>query len=113
MIPHDGRNYNYAPVNYIQTPYKRTNLFAEGHFDLTDNIRFNAELRGNLRESRQELAPLPIHRGDPFYNGTFKGTPYKGVSENNYYLRQAVDNYNAANPMLPLIYEPVIQPVVA
>ena len=41
MQEHDGRSYNYAPVNYLQTPYERTNIFAEGHFDLTDNIRFN------------------------------------------------------------------------
>ena len=63
MIPHDGRNYNYAPVNYIQTPYNRTNLFSEAHFDITDNIRFNSEIRGNFRESRQELAPLPYTGG--------------------------------------------------
>jgi outer membrane receptor protein involved in Fe transport len=107
MIPHDGRNYNYAPVNYLQTPYKRTNLFSEGHFDITDNIRFNAEIRANFRESRQELAPLPYTPGDPFYNGTFNGTQYSGISEDNYYLRQAVDNYNAANGT-SLIYEPII-----
>jgi iron complex outermembrane receptor protein len=112
MIPHDGRNYNYAPVNYIQTPYERTNLFAEAHFDLTDNIRFNAEVRGNFRESRQELAPLPYTPGDPFYNGfytdpdTGETTAYSGISEDNYYLRQAIDNYNAANGT-SLRYEPV------
>jgi outer membrane receptor protein involved in Fe transport len=106
MIPHDGRNYNYAPVNYMQTPYKRTNLFAEGHFDVTDSIRFNAEVRGNFRESRQELAPLPYTPGDPFYNGNFNGTPYSGISQDNYYLRQAVDRYNAANGT-SLIYEPI------
>ena len=112
MIPHDGRNYNYAPVNYLQTPYERSNLFAEAHFDLTDNIRFNTEIRGNFRESRQELAPLPYTPGDPFYNGfytdpdTGETTAYTGISEDNYYLRQAIDNYNAANGT-SLRYEPV------
>lgn len=108
--PYDGRTYNYAPVNYIQTPYERTNLFAEGHFDLTDNIRFSAEIRGNSRKSEQFLAPLPFTGGDPMYEGNFNGTPYEGVSEDNYYLRQAVDTYNAANPATPLAYEPLVTP---
>lgn len=112
IIPHDGRNYNYAPVNYIQTPYERTNMFAEGHFDLTENVRFNAEIRGNLRTSEQYLAPLPFTGGDPMHNGIFMGTPYTGVSENNYYLRQAVDLYNAtpAGIATPLVYEPLVTP---
>ncbi len=114
--PHDGRTYNYAPVNYIQTPYERTNLFAEGHFDLTDNVRFNAEIRGNLRTSAQELAPLPFTGGDPMYEGVFVNpttgvaTPYTGVSENNYYLRRAVDAFNATGPAVPLAYEPLVTP---
>ncbi|MEQ9562182.1 MAG: TonB-dependent receptor, partial [Woeseiaceae bacterium] len=99
--------YNYAPVNYIQTPYQRTNVFAEAHFDLSDTVRFNTSVRGNFRESSQELAPLPYTPGDPFYNGIFNGTPYSGISEDNYYLRQAVDTYNATNPAVPLVYEPV------
>jgi iron complex outermembrane receptor protein len=74
MEPHDGRTYNYAPVNYMQTPYKRTNVFSEGHFDLTDSVRFNFEARGNFRESAQELAPNPYNSPtDPAYNGTFEG----------------------------------------
>lgn len=109
LIPHDGRNYNYAPVNYLQTPFKRTNLFAEGHFDVTDNVRFNAEFRGNFRESAQELAPTPIFTdvGDPAFDGFFGGVPFHGISEQNYYLRQAIDNYNAANgtslPYVPAV----------
>ena len=107
--------YNYAPVNYIQTPYERTNLFAETNFDLSDSVQFSVGLRGNFRKSKQELAPLPYTGGDPYYNGfyvnpaTGVNTPYEGVSENNYYLRQAVDAYNAANGTA-LIYEPVVQP---
>jgi len=115
MEPHDGRTYNYAPVNYIQTPYKRTNIFAEGHFDITDNIRFNTEIRGNFRESAQQLAPLPFTGGDPMFDGfytrpdTGETIPYTGISPDNYYLRRAVDAYNAANGTA-LIYEPVVTP---
>lgn len=115
MQPHDGRTYNYAPVNYIQTPFKRTNVFAEANFELTDNIRFKTELRGNFRESAQQLAPLPFTGGDPMYDGFYTDPTtgdtisYTGISPDNYYLRRAVDAYNAANGT-SLIYEPVVTP---
>lgn len=112
IVPYDGRTYNYAPVNYIQTPYDRTNLFGEGNFDLTDNIHFNGGFRGNFRQSAQELAPTPYFSiFDPAYDGLFNGVSYSGISEDNYYLRQAVDAYNAANAgsagFTPLTYQPV------
>ncbi|MEP2652304.1 MAG: TonB-dependent receptor [Paraglaciecola sp.] len=115
LEPHDGRTYNYAPVNYLQTPYERTNVFAEAHFELTDTIRFNAEFRGNQRTSAQQLAPLPFTGGDPMYDGfyddpaTGETVAFTGVSQDNYYLRRAVDTYNAANGT-SLIYEPVVNP---
>jgi iron complex outermembrane recepter protein len=77
--------YNYAPVNYIQTPYERLNIFAETNFDLTPSIRFNAALRANYRESAQELAPLPyFSEFDPQYSDS------EVISANNYYLVQAM-----------------------
>ena len=115
MTPGAASSYNYAPVNYVQTPYKRTNLFAEAHFELTENIRFNTAIRGNLRTSEQILAPLPYTGGDPYYNGFFTNpatgetVAYEGISQDNYYLREAVDAYNLANGTA-LTYDPVIQP---
>lgn len=98
-IVHDGRNYNYAPVNYLQTPYQRTNLFAEAHFDVTDNVRFNGEFRANFRESAQELAPTPLFcdNGDPCFPVDPTNPLNTGISGDNFYLRQAVQNFNAAN----------------
>jgi len=121
IVPHDGRNYNYAPVNYVQTPYDKLNLFAEGHFDLNDTTKFNIEVRGGRRESAQELAPQPYNSPtDPAFDGTFDAdgpggadpVAYSGISEQNYYLRRAVDRYNAANGVMlgdpgSLIYEPI------
>jgi len=73
LVAYDGRTYNYAPVNFIQTPYERTNMFAETHFELSENVRFNAEIRGNWRTSAQELAPQPYNSPtDPAYTGTFQ-----------------------------------------
>ena len=102
LVADDGRLYNYAPVNYVQTPYKRTNIFAEANFDISDNVRFSSEVRGNLRTSRQELAPMPYDSGagfDPAYLGVFNGTPYNGISEDNFYLVQATQA--AGLPALP------------
>ncbi len=109
MVPHDGRNYNYAPVNFIQTPFERTNLFSEAHFDITDTIRFNGEFRANWRQSQQKLAPMPYDTRpglDPAHAGTFNGVAYNGISEENYYLRRAVDLYNEVNDA-DLMYEPI------
>jgi outer membrane receptor protein involved in Fe transport len=90
LVPYDGRTYNYAPINYLQTPYTRTNVFAEGGFPVSDAVRFKASFRGNFRESAQELAPLPYDSAtDPNYAGVFAGTPYQGMSEQNFYLAAA------------------------
>ena len=115
MIPHDGRTYNYAPVNYLQTPYKRTNIFAEANYEVTDSIQFKAEFRANQRTSAQQLAPLPFTGGDPMYEGfyddpaTGNTVSFTGVSQDNYYLRRAVDAYNTANGT-SLVYEPLVNP---
>jgi outer membrane receptor protein involved in Fe transport len=55
MTEYDGRTYNYAPVNYMQTPYERLNYFGEGSFDVSSDIQFTAQFRGTQRESDQEL----------------------------------------------------------
>jgi len=117
MSAHDGRTYNYAPINYMQTPYQRTNIFVEGNFDVSDNIRFKGSFRGGERQSDQELAPLPFDDNIyPAWSGTFvtdagTGVPTTyfvdgGVSDQNFYLRQAIDNYNAANGT-SLPYDPL------
>ncbi len=105
---HDGRNYNYAPVNYMQTPYERTNVFATADFELNDSVRFKSEFRGNVRQSAQELAPQPFFSrfGAPAHTGTFEGVSYNGIHQDNFYLRQAVDRFNAETGG-SLVYEPV------
>ncbi len=118
IIPHDGRTYNYAPVNFIQTPYERTNVFVETNFELTDTVRFNAQVRGNFRESKQELAPMPFTGGDPMHDGFFVNpttgvnTAFTGVSQDNYYLVQAITAHNAnpANAANQLAFEPLVNP---
>ncbi len=98
ITPYDGRSYNYAPINYMQTPYERINYFGEGNFDVAEDIQFTASFRGTDRRSDQELAPLPYDSNIyPSFAGSFGGTSYLGVSDENFYVRQIIDNYNAAN----------------
>ena len=92
---YDGRTFNYAPVNYMQTPFKRLNVFAEGKFELNDSTEIYTEIRGNQRTSAQELAPQPYNSPtDPSYNG--------GLSADNYYWNNEYQAFVAANPDLEL-----------
>jgi outer membrane receptor protein involved in Fe transport len=110
LAPWDNRTYNYAPVNYIQTPYKRTNVFLDGKYELTESVEFRANIRANFRQSAQELAPTPLTtETDPGYGVTFGGNQYNGISADNYYLTQAVAAYNATNPDVLI---PVGTPVI-
>lgn len=51
--------FNFAPVNYIQTPQQRFTLTALGNYDITDNI--SAYIEGHYVQSnvKLQLAPTP------------------------------------------------------
>ncbi len=55
--------FNFAPANYFVTPNERTSFYTQGHYDLADNLTFNAELVFNKRNSNQSLASSPIFLG--------------------------------------------------
>ncbi|WP_105255144.1 TonB-dependent receptor domain-containing protein [Pseudoalteromonas sp. T1lg75] len=110
--------YNYAPVNYLQTPYKKLNFFVEGGFELNEDTRMYTETRINKRTSRQELAAVPYDtRYDPAYSGSYEkldadgnpvlddnGNPvmvdFNGVSKDNYYNPFGVDVERSRRRML-------------
>ncbi|MFK5857508.1 MAG: TonB-dependent receptor [Bacteroidota bacterium] len=50
--------YNFAPINFLQTPFKKTNIFFNGHKEFKD-IELFSNFRYNHRESSQQLAPIP------------------------------------------------------
>lgn len=79
-VPND--TYNYAPVNYIQTPYEKLNLFASFDYELTDDITFTSKIRYNDRTSQQFLAPLPYSGGttDPSFADIVPGVAVSGQS---------------------------------
>lgn len=77
--------YNYAPVNFLQTPYKKTNMFFNGKHTLNDNINLYGSFRYNHRTSKQRLAPVPYDTrpgGDP---GFLLDDGSNGISANNVY----------------------------
>lgn len=52
--------YNFSPVNYLQQPAQRLNLFAAGRFQVTDNISAYTRLNYTKRYSNQQLAEVPL-----------------------------------------------------
>lgn len=69
-------NYNFAKDNYLATPQKRSALFAQGSYNLSDNITFKMDALYNERRSAQQLAGFPLSTintglslsGDSYYN---------------------------------------------
>jgi len=66
--------YNFAPVNYEQTPQERYSVTAIGRYDITDSIE--ATLKGNFVNSRitTQLAPTPI--GNRAFRFTLDNNPF-------------------------------------
>lgn len=85
--------YNYSPVNYLQTPFERINVFTEGNFDIADNLRFESAIRLSNRQSVQRLAPMPYDsRFDPGANVfDADGNAAQGISADSYYNPFGVD----------------------
>jgi len=52
--------YNYAPVNYLQTPQQRRAAFAQARYEISSSLAFSADVLFNQRRSAQQLAPADI-----------------------------------------------------
>lgn len=74
-------SYNYAPVNYIQTPFEKSNIFFNGHKNI-NAIKLFTNIRYNHRKSEQLSAPVAYDTNfDPAYpldNGN-NGIPASNV----------------------------------
>jgi iron complex outermembrane receptor protein len=110
LVPYDNRTYNYAPVNYIQTPYERTNVYLDGKFAVTDSVNFSGSIRGNFRQSAQELAPQPYDSAsDPGYAGAYtRIDPVTGLP-----LREFATVNAAGDPIIAYTADQTIGSVVA
>jgi len=50
--------YNFAPINFLQTPFEKTNIFFNGHKEV-NGVEIFTNFRYNHRTSSQQLAPIP------------------------------------------------------
>jgi iron complex outermembrane receptor protein len=53
--------YNFAPINYLETPQQRRGLFAQGRYEFSSAVALNVDALVNQRSSSQQLAP-PVVR---------------------------------------------------
>ena len=76
--------YNYAPINFLQTPFEKTNIFFNGHKDV-NGVEIFTNFRYNHRTSKQRLAPIPYDTngdpGAPVFDSA--GNPAQGISADN------------------------------
>lgn len=56
----NSARYNFSPINYLQQPAQRLNLFASGRFQITDNISAYTRVNYTKRYSNQQLAEVPL-----------------------------------------------------
>ncbi|MCC5854878.1 MAG: TonB-dependent receptor [Idiomarina sp.] len=70
-------SYNYAPVNYLQTPFTRFNGMLSTNIDISPDVTAFADVRFNKRTSAQELAPTPFF--------SIFDTPGLVIPESNFY----------------------------
>lgn len=107
----DGNLFNYAPLNYLQTPQERFLINALGHYDISDNVQFYTELfYANNRINLQLAAdandipepsngPLGVTIANPLFNGalqSFLSTNYDadgdGVADVPAFRRRMSEN---------------------
>ncbi|WP_297803016.1 TonB-dependent receptor [Arenimonas sp. GDDSR-1] len=56
----NSARYNFSPINYLQQPAQRLNMFGAGRFQVTDNISAYARVNYTKRYSNQQLAEVPL-----------------------------------------------------
>ena len=66
--------YNFQPVNYLLTPYKRYSAFANVEQSLGGDIKFSGKFFFNRRQSANQAAPLPLFIGPDSGNSNLLDT---------------------------------------
>ncbi|HQR23434.1 MAG TPA: TonB-dependent receptor [Steroidobacteraceae bacterium] len=83
--------YDYAPVNYLQTPSKREYLWLLGGYDVSDYLSFFVEALVHHRGSEQLLASTPFWSIDPTGGAYIFPDGEPGIPADNYYNPFGVD----------------------
>jgi iron complex outermembrane recepter protein len=66
--------YNFAPINYLLTPFEQTTLFSKVTHAFTDTLNFNLMMLYNNSRTERNLAETPLLFGDllfPPYSSIF------------------------------------------
>jgi iron complex outermembrane receptor protein len=75
LIPPGSEDYyNYAPTNYLLTPYGQTSLFAQISHQVLDSARFQSQMFYGSSKTERQLADTPVLYGDltfPPFNQTY------------------------------------------
>lgn len=91
-------SYNFAPINFLQTPFDKTNVFFNASRDINEKVTVYSSMRYNHRTSSQRLAPLPYDSrfglGAPVTGGV------AGISADNVYNPFGEDIVDARRRMV-------------
>ena len=79
----DSDIFNYAPYQYLQTPYERDSVWLLGTQPLTSTLSLHIEALFNHRTSSQLLAPTPFAAGSDPTPVLADGS--EGIPADNYY----------------------------
>ena len=81
LVDNATDRYNYAPLNYLQTPQQRRAVFAQGRYEFSSSFAFVGDALMTQRRSSQQLAPPAVS-----FNAADIGQPDGfGISADNVY----------------------------
>ncbi len=60
LVPDDGHNYNFNPINYLQTPDTRYAFGAYGHYEIAKQLDFYTRATFAQNEAFNQLAETPV-----------------------------------------------------
>ncbi len=63
LVPYDHHLYNFAPINYLQTPNTHWDFGATGHYEVDPMLDFYTRLTFADNNAASQLAEVPINQG--------------------------------------------------
>lgn len=94
--------YNYAPLNYLQTPQQRRAIFAQARYEFSSSLALSADVLFNQRHSAQQLAPsdILIDTTNPFSANAIAISPDNVYNPFGEPIDVAVRRFSEAGPRI-------------
>jgi iron complex outermembrane receptor protein len=86
----NAARYNFAPVNYLQQPIDRYNIFGKVSRELSDNLEVYGKFTYVKRTSVQQLAQVPLTIGS-FFGPQWNWGDGANITADNYFNPWGVD----------------------